>query len=86
MLLSFKTRTPESLAQTCSPVGRVGRLPRWSLPGSSDARENLAAHLLRPGQEDPARALELLEGVLAEEPARDRALYLRHVATRAGAR
>ena len=42
------------------------------LPGSADARENLAVSLRKI---DPVRAVKLLDEVLAAEPERDRALY-----------
>jgi tetratricopeptide (TPR) repeat protein len=44
------------------------------LDGAEDARENLAAERL---VDEPEAALELLDRVLAKEPRRDRALYLR---------
>ncbi len=52
------------------------------LPGSQDARENLAAwHLGHPSGSVP-EAVRLLEDVLRQEPERDRALYLRFRAGR----
>jgi hypothetical protein len=48
------------------------------LEGALDARENLAALLLETGADSVSRARGLLEQVLAEEPERDRALFLLH--------
>ncbi len=53
-----------------------------ALPGSQDAKENLAAwHLTEPGG-SRTEAVALLETVLEQEPERDRALYLWSVARR----
>ena len=52
------------------------------LPGSEDARENLAAWHLKNPSGQRAEAVHLLDGLLAEEPERDRALYLRFLAGR----
>lgn len=49
-----------------------------ALPGSRDAAENLARLLLETGDVDVDRIAELLDGVLAVEPARARAIVLRH--------
>lgn len=49
-----------------------------SMPGATDARENLAALLLTQQPVDPARADSLLASVLETEPTRPRALFLRH--------
>jgi len=57
-----------------------------AMPGGLDARQNLADLLLMGDPADPQRALKLAEGVLQEDPSRDWALYLRHVAHRAGSR
>ena len=50
-----------------------------ALPSGVDARENLAAFLLDEQPPDPRAARPLLEAILAEEPGRDRALFLWHV-------
>ena len=50
-----------------------------ALPGGRDARENLASFLLDMQPPDPAGARPLLEAVLADDPGRDRALFLWHV-------
>jgi len=52
------------------------------LPGSEDARENLAWLLLREEPPAVAAATEHFDAVLAEEPHRDRALYGRFRARR----
>jgi hypothetical protein len=56
------------------------------LPGSLDARQNLADVLLQSHPPDPERALALADAVLAEEPSRDWAMYLHFLARRARAR
>lgn len=50
-----------------------------ALPAGRDARENLACFLLDAQPPEPVAARPLLDVVLADEPARDRALYLKHV-------
>jgi tetratricopeptide (TPR) repeat protein len=50
------------------------------MPGASDARENLAALLLTSGLGGDPRVSSLLDTVLTDEPGRDRALFLRHMA------
>jgi len=50
------------------------------MPGAADARENLAALLLDSDSTDDHRARSLLDTVLTDDPERDRALYLRHLA------
>jgi hypothetical protein len=52
------------------------------MPGSLDAQENLASWLLEHEPSEREAAIRLLDGVLAEEPARDRSLYLRFKAGR----
>jgi hypothetical protein len=53
-----------------------------ALPGAEDARENLAAWHLEHPSGRPEEAVRLLDQVLAVEPLRDRALYLRFRAGR----
>jgi len=53
-----------------------------ALPGSEDARENLAAWHLKNSSGQQFEAVRLLDMVLAEQPERDRALYLRFRAGR----
>lgn len=54
-----------------------------ALPGSEDSRENLAAWHLEHASDPREEAVRLLDMVLAVEPDRDRALYLRFKAGRA---
>ena len=56
-----------------------------SWPGSEDAQENLAVLLLESTPGDPQRALELLDGVLQDDPQRDRSLTYRYRARRLAA-
>lgn len=57
-----------------------------ALPAGRDARENLASWLLDEQPPDPVAARPLLEAVLADDPGRDRALFLWHVLSTFGSR
>jgi tetratricopeptide (TPR) repeat protein len=54
---------------------RLEQAVTW--PGSRDAQENLAVLLLSEGSLDEERAQQLLQGVLEQEPERDRSLLYR---------